>query len=134
MMDCRQYVLTREVTKKECDWLDRTFVTGETVYEYNGCTYGCISHSGNAFTLEKDETPFFELPKDSVKMLPSIQFTTLTDKHVGSKVTYVPRHAFGNASHPDAEGGRLKSWNELGAFVDYGHNTCHTKFEDLVWG
>jgi hypothetical protein len=63
------YKLIRDVTKKECDWLDRTFKKGEVVYEYRGCVYGCISYKGNAFTLEQDRTPFFELPNDSVTKL-----------------------------------------------------------------
>jgi len=61
------YVLTRDVTREECRWLDRTFKEGEKVYEYTDYTYGCISRKGLAFTLEKDITPFFELPKDAVK-------------------------------------------------------------------
>ncbi len=58
----------------------------------------------------------------------------LTEEHVGSKVTYVPRHANGNASHPDCEGGRIKRWNDGGVFVDYVRNVARTNFDDLVWG
>jgi hypothetical protein len=61
------FQLTRNVTKKECVWLDRTFKKGEIVYEYFGCTYGCISWKGRAFTKEENETPFFELPNDAVE-------------------------------------------------------------------
>ena len=53
---------------------------------------------------------------------------------IGSKVTQIPRHDFGNASHPDAEGGRIKRWTEDGVFVDYTRNVCRTDFKDLVWG
>jgi len=63
-----------------------------------------------------------------------IQGVQLTGKHIGDKVTYIPRHANGNASHPDAEGGRIKSWNTGGVFVDYVKNVCRTDFNDLVWG
>ena len=64
----RAYTLTRNVTKKECDWLDRSLKKGEIVYEYTGPTYGCISGNGSAFTLTKNETPFFELPDDAVQL------------------------------------------------------------------
>ena len=62
-----KYILIRKVTKKECDWLEKDFEIGDIVYEYTGYTYGCISHRGTAFTIIPDETPFFELPNDSVK-------------------------------------------------------------------
>ena len=61
------YRLIRNVTTKECDWLDRTFKKGEIVYEYNGATYGCLSSDGSAFTLKSGKGPFFELPDDAVK-------------------------------------------------------------------
>lgn len=60
------YILIRNVTKKECGWLSRTFKKGEIVYEYSGATYGCISWHGTAFTLVEGETPFFELPNNAV--------------------------------------------------------------------
>ena len=63
-----------------------------------------------------------------------IQNIELTEEHVGSKVTYVPSHADGDASHSDVEGGTIKSWNEGGVFVDYIKNVCRTDFKDLVWG
>jgi hypothetical protein len=56
--------LIRNVTKKECSWLDRDYLTGEEVFEYSGHTYGCIS-SGIACSEQDGETPFFELPIDS---------------------------------------------------------------------
>jgi len=64
-----EYELTRNVTKKECSWLDRTFKKGEKVFKYTGPTYGCCSYNGEPFTLEKGQTPFFELPNDSVKRI-----------------------------------------------------------------
>ena len=36
---------------------------GSIVFEYGGCTYGCISSNGIAVTLKPDKTPFFEVPK-----------------------------------------------------------------------
>lgn len=63
-----------------------------------------------------------------------IEKIELSEKHIGSKVTYIPKHANRNANHPDAEGGTIKSWNEYGVFVDYIRNVCRTDFSDLVWG
>lgn len=63
-----------------------------------------------------------------------IENIELTNEHIGYSVTYVPRHAQGDASHKDCERGKIKSWNEGGVFVDYGYNVKRTNFEDLVWG
>jgi len=63
-----------------------------------------------------------------------IQDIELTEFHVYSKVTYVLTHAEGDASHPDCEGGRIRSWNNYGVFVDYTRNVCRTDFADLIWG
>ncbi len=60
-------ILTRDVTTKECEWLERDFKRGEIVFPYSGATYGCISYGGSAFTLEDGKTPFFELPNDAVQ-------------------------------------------------------------------
>lgn len=54
---------------------------------------------------------------------------------VGDKVTYVPRHAKGNAGHPDCEGGIVTSMNDTCVFVEYGTGTSQgTNRDDLVWG
>lgn len=63
-----------------------------------------------------------------------IEKRELTEEHVGSKVTYVPWHAKGDASHPHCQGGHIKSWNDGGVFVQYAGNTCRTDFDDLIWG
>lgn len=62
-----KFTLSRKVTRQECDWLMRDFKKGELVYEFTGATYGCISFTGVACTL--DETgggEFFELPSDAL--------------------------------------------------------------------
>ena len=59
-------VLTRDVPRAECQWLDRDMKRGETVYRYNGCTYGCIA-GGVACTENPGQTPFFELPIDAFR-------------------------------------------------------------------
>ena len=58
----------------------------------------------------------------------------LTDKDIGSPVTYVPIHANGNAGHGDCETGTIMHWNDVGVMVNYVRNKCRTNFRDLVWG
>lgn len=64
-----------------------------------------------------------------------IENIELTEDFVGSKVTYIPRHANGDASHADSEGGTVSSWNDTYVFVNYGTGTNKaTPPELLVWG
>jgi hypothetical protein len=68
-----KYKLVRDVTQKECDWLDRNYKKDEIVYEYPECTYGCISHNGVA-CIEKpysniEHEPFFELPINALRKI-----------------------------------------------------------------
>jgi len=61
-----EYEVIRDVTTKECHWLDEDVKQGTLVYEFCGHTYGCIA-SGIAVTLSPDgDNPFFELPHDSL--------------------------------------------------------------------
>ena len=62
-----------------------------------------------------------------------IENEELTEESVGSKVTYIPPHAKGDASHKDSEGGHIKSWNDMFCFVTFASNTKACRFEDLVW-
>jgi hypothetical protein len=61
-----KYVVTRDVTKAECPWLDDEVKSGTQVHRFSGCTYGCISENGTAVTFDKDG-PFCELPDDSLR-------------------------------------------------------------------
>lgn len=61
-----KYIVSRNVTKEECSWLEENIEEGTDVFSYNGCTYGCISHSGIAVSLIENEGPFFELPKNAL--------------------------------------------------------------------
>ena len=64
----KRITLKRDVTREECDWLDRDFKKGEEVYLFYGATYGCISGDGKACTLSASgETPFFEIPNDAIE-------------------------------------------------------------------
>ena len=59
----------------------------------------------------------------------------LTEEHIGSKVTYIPPHANGDASHADAEGGTILRWNDRFVFVDFGKGTPASVASSLlVWG
>ena len=62
-----QYKLTRDVNRKECSWLSRDFKKGEIVFLYRDCTYKLCSPNGSPFTENENETPFFELPNNSVE-------------------------------------------------------------------
>ena len=62
------YRVTRDVTQTECPWLDRDFKTGETVYRYDGATYGCISGHGIAVTEKSGEDPFMEFPRSALEI------------------------------------------------------------------
>ena len=65
----------------------------------------------------------------------NIEGIKLREDYIGAKVTYIPNHAKGNASHPDCEGGTISSWNDSFIFVNYGKGTnAATKAENLVWG
>lgn len=58
--------LKRDITQIECPWLDRDLKSGESVWSYEGHTYGVVQPSGIAVTAKAAESPFFELPADSV--------------------------------------------------------------------
>ena len=66
------YILTRDVNQSECDWLERDFPYGEIIYRYFGDTNDNISSSGFAFSLEIGQTPYFELPIDSVELVDKV--------------------------------------------------------------
>lgn len=62
-------VVTRLVTPEECDWLDRIYLPGDTIYEFNGATYGCINWAnGFAASDKPNENPFYEFPIDAAKI------------------------------------------------------------------
>ncbi len=71
-----RFVVVRDVTKAECHWLAETVPAGRVVHRYYGPTYGCIA-SGIAVTDEPDETPFYEMPLDALKALPSSETNQL---------------------------------------------------------
>ncbi len=64
-----------------------------------------------------------------------IEGREVKESDIGSPVTYIPRHAGGNASHPDAEGGFISSFTESSLFVKFtSPNGAKCDPDDLVWG
>lgn len=61
---------------------------------------------------------------------------TLEQARPGMLVTYIPPHAHGDASHPDAQQGIVKSKNDIFVFVTYSNTrtTQATRAEDLIEG
>lgn len=58
-------IVTRDVTRKECQWLQEDVKAGTIVYVFHGPTFGCIA-AGKAVTLVDGQNPFFELPLDAL--------------------------------------------------------------------
>jgi hypothetical protein len=64
----KKFKVNRDVTRTECGWLSETVEKDSVVYECIMTTYGCISPSGIAVTIDQDGGyPFFELPYDSLE-------------------------------------------------------------------
>lgn len=59
-------IINREITQKECPWLEKDLQKGKVVYKYNGYTCGVIGSNGIAVTEQPDETPFFEVPESAI--------------------------------------------------------------------
>ena len=66
-------ILTRDVSRLECPWLDADMVKGQSVWTYEGCTYGCVSDNGRAVSIIDGKTPFFELPREALAPDEAIQ-------------------------------------------------------------
>lgn len=63
-----RFKLTRDVTRFECPWLQRDYEKGETLRESTEFHYGCISPSGISCMELKENSPFFEIPKDALNV------------------------------------------------------------------
>ena len=70
-MSPEQVVVIRDVGPDEAEWLDRVYTKGETLWIFNGPTYGCITSHGIAVSEKPGQNPFFELPRDAVAMADS---------------------------------------------------------------
>lgn len=68
-------------------------------------------------------------------MKAQIEGREVTTEDIGSPVTYIPRHANGDAGHPDCERGNISSFTEDRVWVRYQAATgALTPTELLVWG
>lgn len=67
----RQFKMTRTVDKNEQPWMrdDDVVHEGETVWEWLGHDYGCISDGGIAVSRLRGKTPCFQVPADSVQQI-----------------------------------------------------------------
>ena len=64
-----------------------------------------------------------------------IQGREVRGEDIDSPVTYIPNHANGDASHPDAERGHISSFNDTYIFVRFrAPNGQACRPENLVWG
>lgn len=63
----RRFKLIRDVSKKECPWLEKDYKKDDVVFYYSGYTYGCISYMGVPCSDKLDEGPFFEMPENSLE-------------------------------------------------------------------
>lgn len=72
-------IITRDISKEEYHWLDNDIKKGTIVYEFKGVTYGCISDNGIPVSLEKDTTPFFEVPLNAVADISIKEDNTMND-------------------------------------------------------
>ena len=64
-----KFLLTRDVPRTECPWLDRDYKKGEEVFEYPLYTYGHISLQSVACSDKDGESPFYELPINALKRI-----------------------------------------------------------------
>jgi hypothetical protein len=65
----RVLVVTRDVTRQECPWLDDDIGAGTVVREYLGPTYG-LRGEGCIAVSRDGGVPFFELPSDATADAP----------------------------------------------------------------
>lgn len=56
--------LNRDVTQKECFWLDKDYKKG-TPLKICTATFGCVTDFGDGVYLEKNDF-FLEIPKDAI--------------------------------------------------------------------
>lgn len=59
-------ILIRNVTKKECNWLNEDLKAGQVFYvAYD--PYGCCTFDGIPVSTNKSGVPYFEIPNDAIK-------------------------------------------------------------------
>jgi len=60
-----KYMVNRDVTQEECDWLDETIKKGTIVYKFLGNTYG-LTEGIMVFLSDDQQGPLFQLPEDAL--------------------------------------------------------------------
>ena len=61
-----EYIVNRDVTSDECEWLNETIKKNTILYHFHGHTYGCIGEGIAVTFSEKGDNPFFEMPNNSL--------------------------------------------------------------------
>lgn len=61
-----EFIINRDLTPTECDWLNYTVVAGSKVFLFTGATYGCIGNGHAVSFKPNNEGPFFEVPFDAI--------------------------------------------------------------------
>jgi len=59
--------MSRTVTKQECHWLRADIPEGTQVFLCTSATYGCVDFENGEAICLKEDGPFSQVPKDSVK-------------------------------------------------------------------
>lgn len=57
--------LNRDVTTRECYWLDKDYKKGTSLTDFTGCTFGCIGDYGEPVVLDGNKF-FLEIPSDAI--------------------------------------------------------------------
>ena len=70
-MNIQKYQVLRDIPSNDPDnYAEVPLPKGTFVYECIYCTYGCISNTGIAVTLnENGDYPFFEINKEDVELV-----------------------------------------------------------------
>ena len=64
-------IVTRNVTKDECKWLNQDILAGKVLFKFDKYDYGCTGPTGIACTHSPyGDYPFFELPKNAITWSP----------------------------------------------------------------
>ena len=85
-----KFSLVRDVTRLECDWLERDYLLGESVYKETGVSYGAVSYGGIAVTDKPGKMQFFELPRAALKIIEEDQLLQVEELTISemSKLAY----------------------------------------------
>lgn len=63
-----EFVVIKDLPMGPDNYCGRDLKEGETIYRYDGCTYGCIGPKGVACSFEPGKTPFFEVARGALSL------------------------------------------------------------------